>query len=175
MINEIIYKGIIHFDPEDKTRKHLKQSDWKKMALIVFDSDIAEYYAWFLKKRYDIVLNKPLRRAHISFINDSISDIKKGLKCDDITAQKSWTALKKKWNNVEVEVALDLDVRSDSNHWWLNIPQDKRDFLHSIRNEIGLSRPYFGLHMSIGYANEKNIKQSKYILNLINEFGKEYN
>ena len=175
MINEITYKGIIHFDPEDKTRKHLKQSEWKKIALIMFDGDMCDYYAWFLKKRYDIVLNTPIRKSHISFINDSISDIKKGLNCDDITAQKSWNALKKKWNNVEIEVALDLDVRSDSNHWWLNIPQNKRDFLHSIRNEIGLGRPYFGLHMSIGYANDKNIEQSKYILNLINQFGKEYN
>jgi hypothetical protein len=28
---------------------------------------------------------------------------------------------------------------------------------------IGLSRPFFGLHMSIGYANEKNIEHSIYI------------
>jgi len=39
--------------------------------------------------------------------------------------------------------------------------------LQSIRTELGLGKPFFGLHMSIGYANEKNIEHSEYLHDLI--------
>jgi len=98
--------------------------------MVFFEGDVAEYYAWFIKKRYNLILNKPLRGAHISFINDSTP-------------------------------------KTNDEHWWLNIPHEEREQLQSIREELGLGRPYFGMHMSIGYVNEKNLPHSKYIHDLI--------
>lgn len=173
--NYLTYKGVIHFDPENVTRKHLNQSDWKRMAMILIDGEMTELYAWFIEKRYNLKLNKPLRNAHISFINDSINDIKKGLNCTDQEAELVWRQVKEKWDGKEVEITLNVDARSNAEHWWLVVPEEERTLLHSIRAELGLGRPFFGLHMSIGYVNEKNIEHSKYILGLINKYGEEYN
>lgn len=78
-----------------------------------------------------------------------------------------WEEVKKKWDGKEIEIVLDLDPRTNSEHWWLNIPHEERGELQSIRDELGLDRPYFGMHMSLGYANEKNIHHSRYIHDLI--------
>jgi hypothetical protein len=51
--------------------------------------------------------------------------------------------------------------------WWLNIPHKNRGSLQAIRDELGLGNPFYGLHMSIGYANDKNIAHSEYIHELI--------
>jgi len=175
MKNIITYKGTIHFDPQNVTRKHLNQSDWKRMAIVLFDGEITSLYAWFIEKRYNLKLNKPLRGPHVSFINDSINDIRKGLTCTEQEAEILWESTKNKWDGKEIDIVLNVDARSNSEHWWLVVPEEERKLLHSIRNTLGLSRPYYGLHMSIGYANEKNIEHSKYILNLITKYGNEYN
>jgi hypothetical protein len=65
------------------------------------------------------------------------------------------------------KIQVDLEPRTDDRIWWLIIPHDERNEIQSIRDELGLSRPFFGLHMSIGYANEKNIEHSIYIHELI--------
>lgn len=179
MKNTIKIKGIIKFDPPDKTNKHKSQSEWKKVAMIFFEGDLCEYYAWFIKKRYNITLHKPLRKAHITFINDKVSEM-----------NGKWESVKEKWNGKEIEVYIDIEPRTDSaeskgrttHNWWLNVPQDKREELHSIREELGLGRPYFGLHMTIGRAvnfvpdgkfengaaraKEMNVEQSMYIHDL---------
>lgn len=175
MENCITYKGIIHFDPINVTKKHLNQSDWKRMALVLFEGEICELYTWFIEKRYNLKLNKPLRGSHISFINDSINDIKNALKCNEYEAELVWEQVKNKWDNKEIEISLNVDVRSNSQHWWLIVPEEERKVLHDIRAELGLGRPFWGLHMSIGNVNEKNIQHSEYILNLITKYGKEYN
>ena len=167
MNNLIKIKGKIVFDPKDKTKKHANQSSWKKVAMVIIDGDITEYYSWFLERRYDIKLNRPLRGAHISFINDSVNDIMNGLSCNEKDAHESWVRLKKLYNNTKIELLLDVSPRSDGKHWWLNVPNEHRGVLHGIRSEVGLSRPYFGIHMSLGYANDKVIEHSKYILRLI--------
>lgn len=167
----MVLKGKIVFDPDNKTRKHEQQSSWKLMALVVFEGDICNYYKWFIKKRYNLELNPPLRGAHISFINDSIKDISDSLP----DAISKWNNLKRKWNGKEISIEINTDVRSDGKHWWLQIPEDSRTGLHGIRKEIGLGRPYWGLHLSVGHANEKNIEHSKYILSLLEKFGGSYN
>ena len=96
----ITLTGTIHFDPINKTKKHELQADWKRMALVLFDGNICQYYAWFIEKRYSIVLNKPLRGAHISFINDSIRDIKLGTGIvNDEEVEILWESVKNKWDN----------------------------------------------------------------------------
>src|SRR5690606_34405641 len=98
----ISIEGTIYFDPDDKTNKHKEQSSWKRMALIMFNGDLANYYAWFLQKRYNLILNKPLRGAHISFINDAERD-----------TNGKWEELKKKWHKKKITVVLSLDPRTD--------------------------------------------------------------
>jgi hypothetical protein len=188
--NSIIkFEGIIKFDPQDVTNKHKKQSSWKKVAMIYLEKPgtkkgICEYYAWFLKKRYNLNLQKPLRGAHITFINDRVEDIK-----------GDWEFVKKKWNNKKIDIYLNVEPRTDSAeskgrttyNWWINIPKNKRNEIQEIRNELGLGIPFFGLHMTIGRAvnikddslyemnaekaTQMNVEHSIYIHNL---FLKEY-
>lgn len=167
MNNTITLSGRIVFDPKDRTVKHQKQSSWKKIAMIIIKDDIVDYYAWFLKKRYGIVLNSPLRGAHISFINDSIRDFNGGFynpsKAGSVKERELlWSKVKKKYNNTKIDITLSVDVRSNGEHWWLTVPHENRDELYKIRTELGLPRPNLGkdksgnlkplgIHMTIGY------------------------
>ena len=69
--------GTIIFDPPEQTDKQIRQSEWKRIAIIQIDEDrdMAKYYAWFFKKRYNITLMPPLRGTHVTFINDSVRDM----------------------------------------------------------------------------------------------------
>jgi len=160
MTDKIIIHGKIVFDPEEKTTKHKEQGAWKKIAIIEIDGQVSEYYSWFIKKRYNLILNKPLRGSHITFINDSHKDL-------GVNGLANWEVVKRKWNGKQISVTLCVDPRTDDEHWWLNIPQEDRETIHSIRAELGLGRPFWGLHLTIGYANEKNIEHSRYIHRLI--------
>jgi len=161
-MNTIKLKGKIEFDPKNKTKKHNDQGAWKRVAMVLIDGEVSEYYAWFVNKRYNLPLNKPLRGSHVTFINDRTS-----------TMNDKWEEVKAKWDGKEVEVVISVDPRTDSFnegsscHWWFNIPEEHRTQLHDIRSELGLDRPRFGLHMSLGYANDKNKEHSKYIHKLI--------
>jgi hypothetical protein len=159
--------GKIGFEPEDRTNKHLLQSSWKKVAMVFIEGDVCEYYAWFLKKRYDITLNKPIRGAHVSFINDSMTDLTQNNTKSEEEALKLWEDVKTKWDGKEIDIVFDLNPKTNDRTWWLNIPHEERQCLQAIRNELGLDIPFFGLHMSIGYVNEKNLGQSVYIHGLI--------
>lgn len=169
MKDRITLYGKIGFEPENKTKKHNEQSSWKRMAMVHVDGDVTEYYSWFIKRRYNLELNKPLRGAHISFINDSIRDLTQNGVIPFDEMNKTWEAVKTKWDKQVIPVTLDLDPRTDDKHWWLNIPHDERELLHGIRAELGLGRPFWGLHMTIGYANEKNLFHSQYIHGLIKQ------
>lgn len=167
MKDRITLTGKIGFEPEDRTKKHLLQSSWKKVAMVFIEGDICEYYAWFLKKRYDISLNKPIRGAHVSFINDSMRDLTQNNAKSEEEVLKLWEDVKTKWDGKEIDIVFDLNPKTNDRTWWLNIPNEERQGLQAIRNELGLGKPFFGLHMSIGYVNEKNIEQSVYIHGLI--------
>ena len=163
MNDRITLTGRIGFEPEDRTNKHLFQSSWKKIAMVFIEGDVCEYYAWFLQKRYNITLNKPIRGAHVSFINDSMRDLTQNNDKPEEEILQLWEDVKTKWDGKEIDIILDLNPKTNDRIWWLNIPEEEREGLQAIRNELGLGKPYFGMHMSIGYANEKNIEQSVYI------------
>jgi hypothetical protein len=162
-------KGKIIFDPPNITTKHRNQGEWKKVALVEFKGDMKKYYRWFIKKRYNLILGEPIRQAHITFINDRHTDM----------TNDNWDAIKKKWNGKSVEIELSVDVRGDGKNWWLVVPEEARDGLHGIRAELGLGRPYFGLHMTFGVARDAkdegegerivrgNLAHSQYIMNLL--------
>lgn len=157
LTQDLVIKGKIIFDPDNVTRKHNRQADWKRVAMVKFDGEMAEYYAWFIARRYNLVLNRPLRGAHVTFVNDSVKEI--------VGGDRTWEAVRKKWDGKEIDVILNLDVRTNSEHWWMKA--DKTPEFWEIRKELGLGRPFWGLHMTIGYANERNIEHSKYIHGLI--------
>lgn len=141
-------KGIIEFHPVDVTKKHKLQSSWKCVAIIKTDCDIDRYYAWFIKKRFNLELNQNLRRTHITFISDRMDK--------DIFYQGA-----KVFNGKEINFSYDISPRTNSKYWWLKINCEEAE---SIRQALGLQpHPYFGFHLTLGHANEKNIEHSKYI------------
>jgi hypothetical protein len=161
--NKVTLKGVIYFDPDNKTNKHKKLSSVRRTAMVLLDpklregdKGISDYYAWLISSRYNLVLNRPLRGAHVTIINDYANKM-----------NSNWDKVKAKWHKKEVEITLNLDPKTDDKHWWLTVPEEDRELLHSIRTELGLGRPHWGLHMTIGYANEKNIDHSKYLHTLL--------
>lgn len=181
MENKFKLKGTIIFDPKDKTSKHKMQSSWKKIAMVVFDrnSDICDYYAWFIKKRYGIVLNTPLRGPHISFINDHIRDLNGGFYNPKSSGSKKhrdemWRKLKEKYHNESIEVILSTEIQTNGEHWWLRVEHEDRKILYDIRDEVGLPKPNLGkdssgkliplgIHLTIGYAVNGRVDDEDFI------------
>jgi hypothetical protein len=171
MLDKITIDGKIKFEPIDRTRKHREQASWKRIAMVIFDGDVTDYYAWFIRKRYNLELNKPLRGAHISFINDSIRDLSQNGKKDITEVDSLWNSSKIKWDNQTVQITLLLNPRFKKEYWWFNLDEESKKNLNGIRAELGLGKPFFDLHMTIGYANEKNSFHNEYIKNgIINGF-----
>ena len=166
-MNLIKYTGKIHIDPEDFTNKHKVQKSWKKVSMIMFEGEMCEYYSWFISRRYNLTLNKPLRGAHISFINDSIKDLRQDDTKSLEDVELMWKQFKNKYDDVDIEIELDVDARSNGEHWWLKPSEDSKIKLQNLRTELGLGNPYWNFHLSIGHANEKNIAHSEYIVRMI--------
>ncbi len=147
-------KTKILFDPIDRTKKHKDQSSWKKTVICVTGCDIDLYYAWFLKTRFNLVLNKPLRGAHITIVNDRVKDI------------ELYNEAKKFLNGKELTFKYDPnEIRSNGEEWWIKIYSDD---VENIRTSMGLpAKCFYNLHLTIGSANEKNLYHSKYILDTI--------
>lgn len=145
-------KGKIVFDPVNKTKKHSKQSTWKKVAMVEFKDDTWAYYSWFLKNRFGLVLNKPLRGTHFTIINDVVDE--------EIYAQA-----RELFDGKEITIQYDpTNIRSnDKGHWWLKAYSDDAK---NIRTAIGLDEnPYFGFHITMGLATHLQLEHSKYITN----------
>lgn len=152
--NIIHTKGRIIFDLPNITNKHHKQSAWKKTAAVLFNDDICNYYAWFIKKRYGLYLAYPLRRAHFTIINDRIDF--------DFYSQKS-----KELNNTEINLYYSTDVRTNGKYWWLKVVSEDA---MKIRQEFNLGIPHFSFHITIGYPYEIDTETSNYIHNNIIKF-----
>lgn len=153
--------GKITFDPVDLTKKHVKQSTWKKTALVLIDNkDFYKYYSWFVKKRYNLELQPPQRGLHFTIINDKVSNEK-------------YQKAKAKYDGSVVNFEYAVDPRTDDHHWWLGV---KSEDAEKIRIECGLEgNPYWGFHLTIGRADgDLRIKHSTYIHNLIKNFGEGY-
>lgn len=154
MESTVTCTGRILFDPDDVSRKHEKQSAWKLVAMVIMNDDTADYYSWFIRRRYGLVLNKPLRGSHVTFINDRSAD-----------TNGKWEDAKRSWNGRSVKLSMNLDVRTNAEFWWLRILPCSE--LTEIRKELGLGDPFFPFHLTIGYPNEKNEAHSRYIHGLL--------
>lgn len=149
-------KGRLIFDVEDRTNKQKSQSSWKKSALVLFEDDLCEYYSWYLKKRFNLVLNKPLRGSHFTVINDKYDNI------------ELWNKVKSECQGDTVKVFYNTNLRSNIEHWWLKAYSIDG---YNIRQKLGLGRPYFNPHITVGLVNNKNISQSEYALRCEERFG----
>jgi len=145
--------GKIKFDPVNVTKKHSKQAAWKRVVVVEFDGDTYAYYAWFIKNRYGIELNKPLRGTHITIVSDIVDN--------DIYEQA-----RKVFDGKELTIEYDpTEVRTNGGHWWLKAYSVDAE---NIRRAIGLDpTPYFGFHLTLGVATHLQLDQSKYIHTLI--------
>ena len=150
-------KTKIIFDPKDLTKKHVSQGSWLKVSICQTECDIHEYYAWFLNTRFNLKLNKPIRKAHITIIKDKIPDI------------ELYKQAKQMFDGKEVVFKYDPnEIRTNGKHWWLKVYSDD---VKNIRTILGLTpEPKHPFHLTIGYANEKYIDHSKYILETITRY-----
>lgn len=144
-------KGKIVFDPADMTKKHAKQSSWKKSAIVILECETHLYYAWLLKRRFGLQLNRPLRGTHFTVINDKITSREDLLKYEQA---------KKKWDGKLVSFTYKPDYRTDNNHFWFRVHSDEAI---KIRNDAGLGKPFFGFHLTIGLVKEKDRSDCEYI------------
>jgi hypothetical protein len=150
-------KGRLNFSVSDVTRKHKNQSAWKRTAIIQTGCDLDRYYAWILKKRFSLDLNKNLRGSHVTIISDRME-------------MSVFDEAKRVFSGRDIKFFFDpKDIKSSGKHWWIDVHCPDAE---NIRESLGLSRnPYFGFHLTIGHANELNIQHSEYILNQIKRFG----
>ena len=148
-------KGILDFNLENITKKHNNQSAWKRTAMIKTNCDIESYYSWFIERRFNLKLNKTLRGSHISIINDRIDS--------NIFEEAS-----KIFHGREITFYYDIEPRGDKSHWWLRVYCPEAE---DIREAMGLTRePYYALHLTIGYVDDKRKDHSDYILRQCKKF-----
>lgn len=115
----IICKGVLKFDPEDKTKKHRYQSSWKKVAMIEVRDDTYQYYQWLIERRFPLIqgtlgrtnwINPPLRGTHVTIINDRIEDT------------NVWEELKDKYDNKELYFFYNWDgFRNNGEHLYFKV------------------------------------------------------
>ena len=144
-------KGLIEFDPVNVTKKHDAQSSWKRTAMVKFDDDTWAYYAWFLERRFNLKVNKPLRGTHVTIIND---------KCDFEVFEKARSL----FHGKEIRMQYDpTHIRANKKgHWWIKVECEDAK---SIRAAMGLTPdPYFGFHLTIGLATHLQLEHSNYIV-----------
>ncbi len=141
--------GNIVFDPINVTKKHNAQSTWKKVVIVQFDCDLYDYYSWFLKKRFNLQLNKPLRGSHFTIVNDIVDD-------------NTYLMAKELFDGKKLTVFYDPTfIRSNQKgHWWLKAESTDAQ---NIRDIMCLGNPYFGFHITIGLATHLQLEHSKYI------------
>jgi hypothetical protein len=133
-------RGILDFSPEDKTKKHASQASWKKVAMIRTNCELDRYYAWFLKKRFNLELVRNLRGTHVTFINDRMD-------------AKTFNQFSELFDGKEIDFYIETEPRSNGEHWWLRVHCPEAE---SIREIMGLSRePFFGMHLTLGRAEER--------------------
>lgn len=154
----MLIKGIgrIKFEPEDKTKKHVLQSSWKKTAMILCEDNLAEYYSWFVEKRFGLKLNKPLRGSHITFINDRGIEVPKFAEISNLYDDKT------------INFYYEPIPITNGEHWWLRAYCPDAEKIRVLCG--GKATPYFNMHLTLGYANDRNIDHSEYILRISKMF-----
>jgi hypothetical protein len=131
-------KGKLEFEPENKTKKHQDQAEWKRVAMIRTYDDMDLYYTWFIRKRYNLEIGRPLRGSHVTIINDAEREA------------PNYDMVRSQYDGKEIEFFIDPSPRTNGDHWWLRVFSPASE---EIRGQCGLNpQPYFNLHFTLGRA-----------------------
>jgi hypothetical protein len=119
--------GIFHYDPLPGTKHY---EPW--WALLSCDQQIAEYYAWFLKRQGVEVETANLWGVHVSVLKGEVPP-----------NLENWG----KYEDFEVEFHYNHFIRHDNGkHAWVDIYSED---LSAIRQELGFpAKPWY--HLTIG-------------------------
>ena len=154
MLIELI--GRIEFEPQHLTKKHVLQYDWKRTAMALTDCDTHLYYAWFLKKRFDLELIRPIRGTHMTFINEVVD-------------YDNFEEAKKIFDGKPLKFYHGIEPRISEEHIWLRAYSPEAE---TIRMMLGLEKdPFFTFHMTLGRINPKQIDQARHILECCRLYG----
>lgn len=137
-------KCILKYDPSPLTGKaDVMFKPWWLIATC--EGDLTDYYAWFLHKKTGIVLQRPAWGAHVSVVRGEVP-----------FRPDLW----KKYDNKEISIIYDPDIRTNSAHWWMRVHSND---LLDIREELGLPRfPEFTFHLTLGRPSPKYESTSSY-------------
>jgi hypothetical protein len=158
-------QGKIIFDPENLTKKHEAHSEWKRSVLAVVDEpDFCNYFAWYIKKRYNLKIVEPQRGVHLTIVNDKL--------CDGIDAtERKYLRSKGMFDGRMIDINYDIDIRTDGKYWWFKAISNEAILL---RQKIGL-KPigYYGLHLTIGRVEGRDFEKEHgyYVHKLIKNYG----
>jgi len=165
--------GKLIFDPINRTKKHNKQSSWKRTAMIVINDDTYQYYQWLIEKRFPFIqgvkgdtnwLNPPLRGSHVTIINDKINT-------ENFTEQ-NYNKAKKLYNGKEIFFFFNWEgLRNNGEHIYFKV---ECPMGMEIRKTAGLSKPYFDFHITIGLVPKESEIKKKHLLNVQNYMIKNY-
>jgi hypothetical protein len=148
--------GKIKFEPEHVTKKHIKQYDWKRTAIVYTECDLYLYYAWFIRKRFNLELIRPLRGTHMTFINEVVD-------------YEKFEEAKKIFDDKPLKFYHGIEPRISDKHIWLRAYSQEAE---EIRIMLGLERqPFFDFHLTLGLINPKQIDQSRHILECCKLYG----
>ncbi len=145
-------KCILKYDPVPLSGKvETMFKPWWMIATC--EGDLTEYYAWHLKKRTGLILQRPAWGAHISVIRG-----------EEPPNKELW----KKHQDKEVTLLYDPNVRTNGDHWWMRVHCNE---LLDIREELGL--PRFGaltLHLTLGRPIPRHEESSDYFHQVFKSF-----
>lgn len=70
----------------------------------------------------------------------------------------TWTPPSWAQEGVPIEIWYDPDVKTNGNHWWLDLPHKENSRLLDLREHFGLPRnPPYALHLSLGNFQDRSI------------------
>lgn len=125
----------IIWNPDNVTNKHKLQASWKYAAYAELNCEMGDLYRWFLEKRFGFKIVPPLRGSHLTFINDRFDDPEEFHKrCLDLNIDK-------------IDLEIDREIRFNGEHFWF---RSKSEQALEIREKLGIGKPHFGLHVTIG-------------------------
>lgn len=151
MIQLLKHTGKLIFDPQplnDPSNSMFKPF-W---VIVTLDDDLREYYAWFLKKRYRITVQRPAWGAHISVVRGEETTI------------QNWEYWKNIYNNKELEFEHGLIIKTNGGHWWLNINCPE---LFKLRTDMRYPKDTkFSFHLTLGMSIPQHMERTAYIMRL---------
>lgn len=98
---------------------------------------IMEYYRYWIQRELGVRTCQPMAKCHVSMIRG-----------EEPRDKAYWDTLPGK----QLSLTYSPDVRTNGKHWWVfvNAPE-----ILEIRRKLGLSKPKYPLHMTIGTTVEK--------------------